>query len=489
MTNNREQILTALRKTGEFSAKAEAISDSDLLKSTLVIPGHFHALAPETMLIIGGRGTGKSHLFRVLNTPTGAKALLEEGRVSYINQDSFWLVGYAAQQKELFPAADALQDFARNLDRLSLYGLWRGMLIISILSLQQEALTEILKKALSPTLFEALATDPRRVSAWHPRLMSELESVASALDDVDGLLTNQNRYLFVTYDDLDVMALEWDEKRALIRALLEFWLNQFRRWRRVRPKIFLRADLFSSEFLDFPDASKLAGNKMELRWTAPQLYQLVFKIWANHSTESLAYLQRAGLSFVRHNVWEQTFPTPPSEDMLRKVILEMIGEFMGAGPTKGRSFEWIPNHLQDANGDIFPRSILNLFSLAAGDELENQRAKPEKLLTPKSLAFAIEKVSERRIDELQEEYLWLTDLRPVLRDKLVPVEQKMMLEWLESVEWRTSPPVSGAKAQIELLLKLGIFRRTKNERLHVPDIYLFGFELKRKGGIPRPQYG
>jgi len=486
MTNDREQILTALQNV---SAKAEAVPADNLLKDTLVVPAHFHALAPEMMLIIGGRGTGKSHLFRVLNTPGGAQALLVEGRISFINRDSLWLVGYAAESREIFPAADVLQSFARQSDRTNLLGLWRGMLIASILALKNAALSGVLQKTLSNELLEALSHDSLRVSVWHPRLMEEIENVAIALDELDAFLTEQNRYLFVTYDDLDVMAVEWDEKKGLIKALLEFWLNQSRRWRRIRPKIFLRADLFASEFLQFPDASKLAGNKMELRWTAPQLYQLVFKIWANHGAESLAYLQRAGLSFVEHPVWGQTYPSPPQEDSLRRVIVEMVGEFMGAGPNKGRAFEWIPNHLQDANGDIFPRSILNLFSLAAGDELENQRAKPEKLLSPKSLAFAIEKVSERRIAELQEEYPWLTDLSSVLRNKLVPVDEKTMAEWLESIAWSANPPVPGAKAQIELFLKLGIFRRTQDRRLHVPDIYLFGFELKRKGGIPRPQYG
>jgi hypothetical protein len=486
MTNNQEQVLSALVDTGRFGAKAEAIPDEALLHSTLVIPNHIHALAPETLLIIGGRGAGKSHLFRVLNMPEGAKTLLAEGRISYVNQESFWLVGYSAAQRDLFPDMDVLQELSRKSDRTALIGFWRGMLMGSILALKQDALTEILRHSLSAELIEALSGQLKRVSAWHPRLLNEIEAVAIALDEVDAWLTEQKRYLFVTYDDLDVMAVEWNEKRAMLQALLQFWLNQFRRWKHIRPKIFLRADLFSPEFLQFPDAAKLSGNKMELRWNASQLYQLVFKIWANQNGESLDYLNQAGLKFAPHAVWGQTFTTQPTEENLRLVVHQMIGQFMGAGPKKGRSFEWISNHLQDAKGDIFPRSMLNLFSLAATDELENKRAKPGKLLMPESLAFAIEKVSERRIGELQEEYPWLDSLRPVLQDKLVPVEDSTMAEWLESVEWREKPPVSGAKSQIELLLQLGIFRRTGDGRLHVPDIYLFGFGLKRKGGIPRP---
>lgn len=486
---DREKILDGLKQVGQFGAKAEIIPDDKLLSSTLVVSTHFSALIPEIILIVGGRGTGKSHLFRVLNTPEGANALLDEGRIPYVNRDSLWIVGYAAERGDLFPASDVLETFAQQLERTAIHAFWRGMLLISILAQKNKLLTEILQLKVCDDLINLLVNEPRQISSWHPYIMKELESVASALDDLDTFLARENRYLFVTYDDLDVIVLTWERKRILIQSLLEFWLYQFRRWKRIRPKIFLRSDLFSSEFLQFPDAAKLSGNKMELRWTALQLYQLVFKTWANQNDESRIYLEQAGLNFIWHEAWRWTYSNiSVSEDVLRQVVVKILGEFMGAGPTKGRTFEWIPNHLQDAKGDIFPRSTLNLFSFASQDELIYQRAKFGNLLSPKSLAFAIEKVSELRISELQEEYPWLEDLRPVLREKLIPVDEITMEQWLETVEWRTQPPVSGAKAQIGLLLDLGIFRRTRDGRLHVPDIYLFGFGLKRKGGIPRPQY-
>ena len=40
------------------------------------------------------------------------------------------------------------------------------------------------------------------------------------------------------------------------------------------------------------------------------------------------------------------------------------------------------------------------------------------------------------------------------------------------------------------LADLGVFRRRSDDRIDVPDLYLFGLNLRRKGGVRRgPQSG
>ena len=41
--------------------------------------------------------------------------------------------------------------------------------------------------------------------------------------------------------------------------------------------------------------------------------------------------------------------------------------------------------------------------------------------------------------------------------------------------------------QMEVLMTLGIVMKTADERVNIPEIYLHGFGLKRKGGIKRPK--
>lgn len=469
------------------ASKAELLADADLLAMTLPIPAHLNALDPDILLIIGGRGAGKSHLFRLINFPGGLQAIGYSGR----GANGIWLVGFSTRPGTVFPGETVLQRFALGKSRTDLMDLWRGLLVGSILMVKDENVTPYLESL--PASLVTTLRDLNAVSAWHPQVVRHLEAVDSFLNRLDDALERENRYLVVTYDDLDVMTVEWDEKRALIQALLQFWLGQWRRWRRIRPKIFLRRDLFSPDFLNFPDASKLTGHRFDLVWTPNQLYQLVFKLWANGGDASRSYLERAGLRLRqdRHLGWIYTSPWPGEPD-LRLVVQCIMGQFMGRGKNKGRTFEWVPNHLQDANGEIVPRSMLNLFALAAEDELKNQRAGSGLLLAPTSFAAAIEQVSALRIKELEEEYPWLSALREPLAGQQVPMIREQALELLASVRWEgvTQRPRSTEPDKLlEHLLEIGILRLTADKRIHVPDIYLSSFGLKRKGGIRRPVSG
>ncbi len=45
------------------------------------------------------------------------------------------------------------------------------------------------------------------------------------------------------------------------------------------------------------------------------------------------------------------------------------------------------------------------------------------------------------------------------------------------------PPEDTAKEFVDYLLELGVLRERTKERIDVPDIYLYGLGLKRKGGV------
>ncbi len=228
----------------------------------------------------------------------------------------------------------------------------------------------------------------------------------------------------------------------------------------------------------------------------------MFKVWANRNQASLEFLQQVerdtplpslfyqGLTEDKLLGWTYSETLFLEEQLLRATIHRMLRQFMGRGPTKGRTFEWIPNHLQDTNGEIVPRSILDLFALAAKDELENSRAKNGLLLSHLSIRTAIEEVSKYRITELVEEYPWLEDLRPHLESQEVPMSRHEFESLLAGIDWQNIKSIHRPLRQkpsdiVDHLLKIGILRLTSDHRIHVPDIYLYGFKMKRRGGIKR----
>ncbi len=487
--SERSLILAGLIAIGQSGAKAEALAADDLLRATLPIRSHLRALEPDILLIVGGRGAGKSHLFRVVNSPNGPEAL---GLSSGASRRDIWIRGFSTAPTQAapyqLPGETVLERFAAGHSRADLVDFWRGLLVGVLLN-HEDSVSESLRTRLPQHITTALR-DLSRVFEWHPLVIKSLEDMETALNKLDAELAAQDRYLFVTYDDLDVMAIEWDQKRFLIQALLQFWLGQRRRWQRIRPKIFLRRDLLSADFLQFPDASKLEGNRLDLKWSPTQLYQLVFKLWANQNEVSRVYItQELGLRFFETRWLGWLYDNPwPADELLREVVRRIMGQFLGSGSRKGRTFEWIPNHLQDANGEIVPRSMINIFCLAAEDEVTNQRA-ADTLLSDLSLGAAMEQVSMRRIKELEEEYPWLAAIRPLLQGQQVPMTRDQMIGVLYQVDWKQvdrPPDTRDPGRLLDDMLQIGILRLTTDRRIHVPDIYLYGFGLKRKGGIRRP---
>jgi len=64
------------------------------------------------------------------------------------------------------------------------------------------------------------------------------------------------------------------------------WLSLADRYRRIRPKIFVREDLFQASLAKFPDASKLDARSVSLEWRVEDLYRVLIKHMANTSDRS-----------------------------------------------------------------------------------------------------------------------------------------------------------------------------------------------------------
>ncbi|MFM6071233.1 MAG: hypothetical protein ACKPB9_06550, partial [Dolichospermum sp.] len=112
------------------------------------------------------------------------------------------------------------------------------------------------------------------LSAWFPLVCQNIDKINSALDLLDQKLIELDQWLFITYDELDRLGSSYHQLATPIRELLAFWLDRWRRLERIRPKIFLRTDLFREDFLSFPDASKLKAYQINLEWKDSWLYQL-----------------------------------------------------------------------------------------------------------------------------------------------------------------------------------------------------------------------
>ncbi|MBD2691650.1 hypothetical protein [Anabaena catenula] len=500
MSNFNKQKLLELMSSiapGRGTAEHESNDDTIFLKNFLPVPNYSKALEKDTLLILGGRGVGKTELFRLLAIPSGRRTLVENLKIRALPdlEQTIWIAafGRTQQQEKTFPAPETVEAQMQNASNLDWRAFWIGLMLGIMLRQDQGVLTSSWGDVIPLETRQLLINNLPLLSAWFPLVRQDIEKMNYALDLLDEKLIEADEWLFVTYDELDRLVSSYNELASPIRELLAFWLDKWRRWERIRPKIFLRTDLFREDFLSFPDASKLKVYQINLEWKPLWLYQLLFKRLANSGQEMADYL-RIVPNLLKESNTDLRIIISPEESLFQLMIEKIIGKFMGANARKGYTYSWIPNHLQDTGGRISPRSFLKLFSLAAKRRLETfgeQNLDEDKLIEPSDLQGALVDTSQDRISELAEEYPWLEPLKDSLKDLKVPVEEEIFLDKLETTTWiqqpGKQPPTSKPEEVMRYLLQLGIIESRSDKRVNMPEIYMYGFGVKRSGGVKRPK--
>ena len=483
---------------GRGVAEHESNDTTVFLKNFLPVPNYRRVLEPDTLLVLGGRGVGKTELFRLLANEQGREALIETAQNKAFpgGERTHWVAafGRTRQREKSFPTPEDVAQALGSTNELGWRAFWLGLLLGVVLSHPLPESAAAFQDVPAPlrTLLQRSLT---QVSLWQPQVQQHLELINRLLDALDTSLARNDHWLFVTYDELDRLVPSYLGLAAPLRELLALWLDRWRRWDRIRPKIFLRTDLFREEFLGFPDASKLRAHQLRLEWQTPWLYRMLVKRLANAGSLMTSYLGSiSGLLLREHSTLGWT--VSDREELFEQLVEKLVGKYMGAGPTKGATYRWIPNHLQDAGGQIAPRSFLKLFALAAQGRLDRRPADAlldSALLHPSDLQGALMETSEDRIRELaQEEYPWLEALKSSLSGFEVPALGPSFTKLIGRTRWSTAqaekrPPVQDPEAIIGYLAQLGIIERRPDGKINVPEIYLYGFGLKRRGGVKRPK--
>ena len=478
-----------LTDLGYGQAEAEA---PDLLARRLYpVSEHLRAVDPRVVLVVGPRGSGKSALFSAFFSEnrdvTEAIARWSPRTPSPQDQSaaSQWTAAYPSGTA--FPDSQALANRVRSDEDAK--KVWHAMLVRSLADRLGEHQRGRLKPILTPMAVEVGAI----LGAYDTMDIGP----TAALDELEQDLQRSGGWVFVGYDELDTLGgFDWSLMATMVRGLMAFWSDYSRRWKRIRAKIFLRSDLFRRHAgMGTADFAKLAANRADLTWSDGALLGMLAKRIANTSDGLAAYCRGARLKLEHHDTLGLIPVVGDSRDAF--ALLERIaGEFMGAERKKGFVRNWVLAHLRDGNGLISPRSLVRLFEQAAGKDAANQSATPPRLIHPTALRQALDDVSDSHVTQgISNEWPWLAGVRDRLKDdQLVPWEQQKITNLL-AADWDAPwgppdrsdvrPPADRPGDFVDYLVELGIFRRRSDNRVDVPDLYLSGLNLRRKGGVRR----
>ena len=323
----------------------------------------------------------------------------------------------------------------------------------------------------------------------------------AALDALEHRLRERDRWIFVGYDELDTLGgFDWRLATTLVRGLVAFWSDYSRRWRRIRAKIFLRSDLFRRHAgMGTADFAKLAANRAELVWSDAAILGMLVKRIANTSEELASYCRRTKISLDDDEDVLGFLPRMEGASDAHPLLERMVGEYMGAERKKGYVHNWVLDHPRDGNRQVSPRTLVRLIEQAARKDAPNQTLRPPRLIHPTALRQALDDVSGDHVRQaMSNEWPWLHGVKErVRRQGLVPWKSDEIVRLLEAdwdEDWGETdpgirPPENAPMHFVEYLIELGVFRRRTGDRVDVPDLYLFGLGLRRKGGVRRGSRG
>ncbi len=457
-----------------------------------VVPGHEKALNPESPVVVGDRGTGKTFWSAALADPTLREHLIapQFRRLKLESCDVSW--GHASTPQEGYPSR-------KNLHHLRGKGwteedIWRAVILYH----------------LAPVTGEPLPG-----GQWADRVAfvaKDPEGEERILRAADEALVARGKRHMIVFDALDRLGPDWRTIRDLVGSLLRVCLD-LRGYRAIRPKLFMRPDMWEDRALwTFPDASKLHHGRVTLEWRSVDLYGLLWHWLANNEQSGHAFRNWAarahGVTFkeywVNGQVVHETGNELKADDKRQATLFAYIASpYMGRDRRRGKTYTWVPTHLADAKGRVSPRSFL--IALRHAQEKTQEDGRPG-ILHYEGIKKGVQEASRIRREELQEDYPWIDNVLEALRGTTVPLpEGEAKRRWDTDIKETVLAPARNdretdnpvpphaleglreeddwADALIEVLVDIGVMYRLSDRRLNIPDLFRIPFGIGRKGGV------
>lgn len=432
-----------------------------------------------TCLIRGRKGTGKTALYSLFLKHESVARKLAHGRL-----DNSVFFSAHGRFKESRPSRDEFQSIHTSLKHNdgSWEAFWRAYLLLRC---HQEYLFIFPISEKFTGLEEVIKKLPKK--GWHYETTQALLKLSTdsdlrlivkdVIDIINQTATNNSQKLWFLYDDLDEDIFEAGELRqqALTGLFQLIQSCDANRLTAIRFKIFLREDIWNR--LIFDNRSHFNGRDILLQWTRVDLLRLALRqVIQSKDFKNLV----DKFSPVAVESIDQA-----SEEVIDKALELLWGSRRRTGDKAKYVSRWVYERLTDSSGTTFPRSLSILLEGAKDQELSYKgkssiQPPSDRLLRSKSLEIGLKKASERRCDEVKEEYPDLAKFFDSLKQKSAFLTQ----EELHTIWQESAHDIAEFEDFTSFLSEIGIIEwREKKKTYKVADIYVYGFQMIRQGAV------
>lgn len=443
--DEKKKILQVIQKiipSETASADTEFTTNRDMEKNFYPLLEYKYIFDKTKFLITGAKGTEKTTLFNILKSSEYVKSLAKYLEMSQKEiEKTEWIVG--VDETKGFPAVYNF-DAIGKLNDMKCYSIYWKILLINVL----KPVINKMDIKVDTLVEEVLNLKYQEMAEWICRHSDADEPLWAFLEFVDDELVKNGKNVIVIYDKLDRLLRE-DFRGKMVSELLNLWYVMMTRCQALHTKIFLRIDILKNEVNDLTDKIKFDNYRTTIEWNYEHMLALVWKRLIEN------------------------------DESLKKIILSSLEEQGYSIPYK-EGVGYVPRPVKEVN-----EIILKLFSVAAKKELESSGMETyEGILSPKSLEKSIGDVSVNRITDMKEEYPQYINFFDNLKNfcPYFPVEEEAFCDGLKHCGFAPE----NFRNNIDELKDIGIlkeYQRKKSDpiRYHIPDIYLKGMGLVRKG--------
>ncbi|MBD2500832.1 ParA family protein [Anabaena azotica] len=432
-----------------------------------------------TCLIRGRKGTGKTALYSLFLKHKTVAQKLARGRL-----DNTIFLSAHGSFNERRPSRDEFQTIHQYLQQNggSWESFWRAYLLLRC---YQEGLFKVPRGDKFRELKEIISNLPK--DRWPSESTQALQQLSihphfiliikDGIDMINQEIKNKSQKLWFLYDDLDedfrkVGEVRQEALTGLFQLIQSCDANKLTA---IRFKIFLREDIWNS--LIFDNKSHFNGRDILLQWTRVDFLRLALR-QVIQSEQFKNLVDR--FSPIAVESIDQA-----SEEAIDKSLELLWGSRRRTGDKAKYVSRWVYERLTDSSGTTFPRSLSILLEGAKEQELSYKgkssiQPPSDRLLRSKSLESGLKKASEKRCDEIKEEYPNLANFFDSLKQKSAFLQREELHNiWQESVQ-----EIEDFEEFSSLLIQIGIIEWRENRKCYkVADIYVYGFEMIRQGAV------
>jgi cellulose biosynthesis protein BcsQ len=454
----KSEVLAALKFGSET---AEQQDQAQLITTMITTDAVIKARKPGVPLVIGRKGTGKTALFRRLAA--------EEGNFAITSPSG------TESHRPWMPDSNLYGTVSIEIEELNI--LWRQAWPVMI----GLAIAQQLPDVDRPDWVDELIGQSSKSTYRGSEFLRDLRLLLNFpdaplrttewLEDIDRSLDSQRILLF---DGLDTGFGNTDTDRnrrtESVSGLLTVVNELAPGWRNLRPKIFLREDIWRDA--TFPNKSHLSAQSARISWSNQVDYLRIAlkRAWNSEPFKRLVSNRLNREDFELDQTPIEYWP----DSFVKQMWIILAGERMAGGRT-AYTENWVWTRLGDSNADHTPRALLHLLAEATQREIKFEEGNPyaKSILRPRALVESLDGVSENSLDALRgDEFPELAELLGELTQVgKTPFEARVL---------SSSPDVLNLAREVGLLEPIGGVSGHP-ERYRVPELYRKALNMGRSG--------